>query len=143
MTASVSYLPVTNPRQRKRERLVEDVESLQPLVTLANISAWLMAGKVPVFQAPPVLGEPIHSQTTLEWEPIDALAMKRLDLLASIQGKLLDKLMPSQKALDVQSETVVHTKSFSDLALAARVAALLEQQPAAAALPAPDVPVWL
>lgn len=123
--------------------MLTQIEAARPLEMLLSLSSWVVSGKYPVFSEPPRFGRPLVDAEPEHWVDFDALALKRAALAVQIQTELLNKVLPSQKSMDLQAETTVHSKSFTDLELASRVTALLDQQPAAAALPAPTDYSWL
>jgi hypothetical protein len=94
---------------------------------IGQIGDWAVVGWVPVCPEP-VPGEPIPAPTHFrEMLPGD---IKRLDLALKCRTVLLDRILPSLKAVELQAEVTERpARGLTDLQLAARVACLIGQLP--------------
>lgn len=112
-------------RREDVERALRAEVQKEPLVTsIMEVSRWLILGYLPRYARPE--GLPSDPQAhLLQWDTLNNEDLARLKVFLDTRFRLLGKVLPDLKAVEVTDTTPQQT--LTDLELAARVAALVSR----------------
>jgi hypothetical protein len=112
-------------RKEDVERALRAEVQKEPLVTsILEISRWLILGYMPRYARPEGLPSDPRAHL-LQWEAVNNEDLARLKVVLDTRFRLLGKVLPDLKAVEVTDTTPQQT--LTDLELAARVAALVSR----------------
>lgn len=111
------------------------------LDSVTEILQWLLLGYRPVYEQPQPTANAkavtrLLSSTPVHWVPLEDQDLKRYNTILNTQLKLLAKVLPDLRSIEVND--ISERKTLSDLELAQRVHSVLSASSAIKTQPAPS-----